>query len=789
MGAKISSGRHCAHSDKVRDASNITASTGGLRSSRAALLAGASLAALGGFAASDEAHAACNGPDQAIMAMKTATVVSNGGAITVTNTGILTGPVGMPGSDAVQVGPACSATTVSDSGKITGGAGANSALAKGGDGGAGVSNTKSTNIAKVINNATGEIKGGKGGDGVSGGDGGAGVSNSGMITMMLSNGGVVGGGDGGSGIFGTGGAGVSNAGTIKALTNSGTISGGNGEGNRGNPGNGGAGISNTGTITMLTNSNEIDGGRSGSGPGVAGAAPAMGGAGVSNDGKIMMLTNSGTINGANGKTGSGGVGVLNAGTITTLTNSGAINAGSRRGQAGILNNKTIGTLTNEATGVINGGTGLFGGITGGAGVSNASTITTLTNSGKVSGGAGGTSGKGGAGASNTGTIITFTNKANASIIGGPGGAGGTSANGGTGGAGVSNAGTIAALTNSGRITGGTGGVNNTGLAKGGPGGAAVSNAMGAFLILLNLPGGAITGGNGGPGGAGGGAGGSGVANKGFLLTLTNGGTITGGRNGLGTQQAAAVSNIGTIAALTNSGTIIGGDAIFSEGGGFSTIANTGSIVGDVDIQNQSVTVTGGSGNAFGRLTGGTINIENGDLTFGGGNTFLGDNIIVNGAAGAVTNTDPLMIAAPLTISGNFSQTSSGALDLDFAGLSPSEYGSLSMSGDATLDGELNADMIDGFQFMAGETFDILNFASLSGDFAGFAYDGNACTATSTDIWTCGSGPIVEELFPTGSLDLLILRGVPEPSTWVMMATGFLGLAGLGLRRRARARAA
>jgi hypothetical protein len=31
--------------------------------------------------------------------------------------------------------------------------------------------------------------------------------------------------------------------------------------------------------------------------------------------------------------------------------------------------------------------------------------------------------------------------------------------------------------------------------------------------------------------------------------------------------------------------------------------------------------------------------------------------------------------------------------------------------------------------------------------------------------------------------------MPEPSTWVMMATGFLGLAGLGLRRRARARAA
>ena len=46
---------------------------------------------------------------------------------------------------------------------------------------------------------------------------------------------------------------------------------------------------------------------------------------------------------------------------------------------------------------------------------------------------------------------------------------------------------------------------------------------------------------------------------------------------------------------------------------------------------------------------------------------LGDNISVNGGTGTVTNKDPLRIAAPLTITGNFTQTAAGVLGLDFAG--------------------------------------------------------------------------------------------------------------------------
>ncbi len=118
------------------------------------------------------------------------------------------------------------------------------------------------------------------------------------------------------------------------------------------------------------------------------------------------------------------------------------------------------------------------------------------------------------------------------------------------------------------------------------------------------------------------------------------------------------------------------------------IANSGAIVGNIDIQNQSVTITGGIVPPVGSLTGGTIDIENGNLTFGGGNTFLGDGVSVDGGAGTIFNEDPLMVSSPITITGNFDQDSSGVLDLLFAGDLAGQYGALDISGAATLAGAL-----------------------------------------------------------------------------------------------------
>ena len=281
----------------------------------------------------------------------------------------------------------------------------------------------------------------------------------------------------------------------------------------------------------------------------------------------------------------------------------------------------------------------------------------------------------------------------------------------------------------------------------------------------------------------GGAGGAGVSNSGTIAALTNSGTIEGGEGGTGATGRGAA-----------------GDAIYSAGARASIgpITNSGQIIGNVEIDNQaSVTVTGGTGKTFGSWTGGTITIGNGNLTFAGGNTALGDDISVDGGNGTVTNMGRLRLAAPETIAGNFTQTAAGVLGLDFAGDVWGQYGALSVSKLTTLDGGLSIDLTGGFTLATGDSFDILTFGSLAGP-ASTRLRSTARPAPhgARTLWTCGGGVRLNEVIDPTSLDLFVARGSavfgpagfahPRTSTWAMLALGFLGLGGLGLRKRKRA---
>jgi hypothetical protein len=747
--------------DREGKARNLVQSFGLKRGevSRAALLASASLIALAAFGGPGAAYA-CSGADQTISHIVHETVVSTGGSITVDpGKGIFGAPDGV---DAFN----CDISTLMNGGGI------NAAMGSlGATGGTGVSNRQT--IATLTNGGT--ISGGAGGGASSSfilpPSGGAGVSNHGTITSFTNNATIRGGVGGSAGtiarIGGLGGLGVGNAGTITSLTNNGSIVGGmGGVGGAQSGGPGGSGVGNKGTITTLTNSGTISGGQGG----IAGVGSRVGGpglAGVANEGRIGSLTNqtNKTISGGQGASGPGGG---------------------------------------------RGGTGFF---QGGGSPTATATIASLTNNGLIIGGAGGEGTTSAGGAGGTGvlnfaftTISTFSNAG--SISGGQGGAGKTS--GGGGGAGVVNgitalsqrgSATITTLNNSGVIVGGVGGAAElTAGGKGGSGGAGVANVTGTITTLTNK--GLIVGGFGG-GGLVAGATGAGVWNSGgTITTLNNSGTISGSEGVLNTGHISTLNNLigghitgaktgvansGTIGSLLNLGTISGGTyAIYSPGANsISSYNNPGTTIGNVAVDPTApFLITGGSGKSFGVFKGGTITIVGGDLVFQG-NTELADDIKVNDGRGTVTNDGVLRLATPETITGNFEQTASGVLDFLLAGDSAGDYGALAVKGGVRLDGELALDPVDGFRLMGGDTFDLMTFSPDGGAFTGVSLEGVACSATLSTVWKCGAtGFNLDVAIGLDGIDVTV-ASIPEPSTWAMLATGFLGLAGLGLKARKR----
>ncbi|MGE0559485.1 MAG: beta strand repeat-containing protein [Burkholderiales bacterium] len=257
----------------------------------------------------------------------------------------------------------------------------------------------------------------------------------------------------------------------------------------------------------------------------------------------------------------------------------------------------------------------------------------------------------------------------------------------------------------------------------------------------------------------------------YIHTGSNPLTLTG----LTTGAGAGTINLTTTAAndLTLGGTTniddalvlnIGGNIIFPAAADFTTsggltlnsptqIASTATVtvLGGVLGGSGAVTNAGAldkAGAGVGDFSGGfsntgTVNVNGGTLGFSGGYTDGGGVLVLGGgtvtapAAGLVFNTGQLsgvgtisgnltsnntlnigLSPGTMSVTGNLTLGVASTLNVELGGTTQGvNYDLLQVTGNATLDGTLNATLFGGFTGAAGNVFDVITYASRTGDFA------------------------------------------------------------------------
>ena len=210
------------------------------------------------------------------------------------------------------------------------------------------------------------------------------------------------------------------------------------------------------------------------------------------------------------------------------------------------------------------------------------------------------------------------------------------------------------------------------------------------------------------------------------MTFGPGLTIQGGLISTIDSPNAAIDNEGAIEEATSGGMLTVD--------GLSGLSNAGSVIvsggGSLSTGNADETQSGGTTTVDGTLSAANMNLDGGILN---GTGTVQANVI---NAATVYPGDP---PGPLTVQGNFTQDSSGVLDIVLGG--PNVFSQLAISGSAALDGTLNVTVTNGYTPNIGDTFQILTSASQSGSFA-----------TQTPI-SLGNGNLLKPIFNSGLITL------------------------------------
>jgi len=110
------------------------------------------------------------------------------------------------------------------------------------------------------------------------------------------------------------------------------------------------------------------------------------------------------------------------------------------------------------------------------------------------------------------------------------------------------------------------------------------------------------------------------------------------------------------------------------------------------------------------IAAGSIKVDGGSVFGNGGK--LSANVV---SGGTITPADSSTATGSLSVTGNYTQGSKGALDINLA--ATTQFNTLNVTGKATLGGTLNIGLLNGFVPAPNSTFKVLTCSSRSGTFA------------------------------------------------------------------------